>query len=31
MDSGPVMSNGETALFCVDYNIFPGNDKVFWL
>lgn len=29
VDSGPVISHGETALFWVDHNMLTGNDKVF--
>lgn len=29
LDSGPVLSHSETALFCVDYNIFTATDDVF--
>lgn len=31
MDSGPVISHGTAALFCVDCNIFTGSDKLFRL
>lgn len=31
LDSGPVISHSETALFCVDYNIYNDNDEVFSL
>lgn len=31
LDSGPVISHSETALFCVDCIIFSDNNNVFWL
>uniref|UniRef100_A0A674NQP3 ADAM metallopeptidase domain 19 n=1 Tax=Takifugu rubripes TaxID=31033 RepID=A0A674NQP3_TAKRU len=31
LDSGPVINHSETALFCVDYNIYTDNDEDFSL